>query len=176
MSGREAMARNTTLPAAAAYGRRSADAGDPGPSGKVWAVRLPAHHGVVAERGMASGKGSSAADLATRRAEGAAETAATRAAVARGWFVYPAAPGANHVWSYDFVKAMTHDGRALRILVVIDEYTRECLALRVARRLGSLQVIETLADVMLVRGIPEHIRSDNGPEFIAEELRKWLGK
>ena len=79
---------------------------------------------------------------------------------------------ANHVWSYDFVKAMTHDGRALRILVVIDEYTRECLALRVARRLGSLQVIETLADVMLVRGIPEHIRSDNGPEFIAEELRK----
>jgi transposase InsO family protein len=67
---------------------------------------------------------------------------------------------ANHVWSYDFVKAMTHDGRALRILVVIDEYTRECLALRVARRLGSLQVIETLADVMLVRGIPEHIRSD----------------
>jgi transposase InsO family protein len=80
------------------------------------------------------------------------------------------------VWSYDFVKAMTNDGRALRILVVIDEYTRECLALRVARRLGSLHVIETLADVMLVRGIPEHIRSDNGPEFIAEELRKWLGK
>jgi putative transposase len=64
---------------------------------------------------------------------------------------------ANHVWSYDFVKAMTHDGRALRVLVVIDEYTRECLALRVARRLGSLQVIDTLADVMLVRGIPEHI-------------------
>ena len=57
--------------------------------------------------------------------------------------------------------AMTHDGRALRVLVVIDEYTRECLALRVARRLGSLQVIETLADVMLVRGVPEHIRSDN---------------
>ncbi|HEX8815103.1 MAG TPA: IS3 family transposase [Terriglobales bacterium] len=83
---------------------------------------------------------------------------------------------ANHVWSYDFVKGMTHDGRALRILVVLDEYTRECLALRVARRFGSLQVIETLADVMLVRGIPEHIRSDNGPEFIAEELRKWLGK
>ncbi len=83
---------------------------------------------------------------------------------------------ANHVWSYDFVKGMTHDGRALRVLVVIDEYTRECLVLRVARRLGSLQVIETLADVMLLRGIPEHIRSDNGPEFIAKELRKWLGK
>jgi transposase InsO family protein len=83
---------------------------------------------------------------------------------------------ANHVWSYDFVKAMTHDGRALRILVLIDEYTRECLALRVERRLGSMQVIETLADVMLLRGIPEHIRSDNGSEFIAQELRKWLGK
>jgi hypothetical protein len=65
---------------------------------------------------------------------------------------------------------------ALRVLVVIDEYTRERLALRVARRLGSLQVIDTLADVMLARGIPEHIRSDNGPEFIAQELRKWLNK
>ena len=81
---------------------------------------------------------------------------------------------AKHVWSYDFVKAMTHDGRALRILVVIDEFTRECLALRVARRLGSLQVIEVLADVMLERGIPEYIRSDNGPEFIAKKLREWL--
>ena len=81
---------------------------------------------------------------------------------------------ANHVWSYDFVSAMTHDGRTLRLLVLIDEYTRECLAIRVARRLGSNEVIETLADVMLWRGIPEHIRSDNGPEFVAKELRKWL--
>jgi putative transposase len=83
---------------------------------------------------------------------------------------------ANHVWAYDFVKAMTHDGRALRLLVLIDEYTRECLAIRVARRLGSAEVIEVLAEVMLGRGIPENIRSDNGPEFIAQELRKWLGK
>jgi len=83
---------------------------------------------------------------------------------------------ANHVWSYDFVGAMTHDGRTLRLLVLIDEYTRECLAIRVARRLGSYEVIETLADVMVWRGIPEHIRSDNGPEFVAKELRKWLGK
>ena len=63
----------------------------------------------------------------------------------------------------------------LRLLVLIDEYTRECLAIRVARRLGSYEVIETLADVMVWRGIPEHIRSDNGPEFVAKELRKWLG-
>ena len=83
---------------------------------------------------------------------------------------------ANHVWSYDFVSARTHDGRTLRLLVLIDEYTRECLAIRVARRLGSYEVIETLADVMVWRGIPEHIRSDNGPEFVAQELRNWLGK
>ena len=83
---------------------------------------------------------------------------------------------ANHVWSYDFVSAMTHDGRTLRILTLIDEYTRECLALRVERRLNSLEVIDTLADVMLERGIPEHIRSDNGPEFIARELQNWLAR
>jgi len=83
---------------------------------------------------------------------------------------------ANQVWSYDFVSAMTHDGRTLRILTLIDEYTRECLALRVERRLNSLEVIDTLADVMLVRGIPEHIRSDNGPEFIARELQTWLAR
>jgi transposase InsO family protein len=71
---------------------------------------------------------------------------------------------------------MTHDGRALRLLVLIDEYTRECLAIRVARRLGSAEVIEVLAEVMLQRGIPGNIRSDNGPEFIAQELRKWLAK
>jgi transposase InsO family protein len=81
---------------------------------------------------------------------------------------------ANHIWSYDFVSATTHDGRTLRLLTVIDEYTRECLAIQVARRLGHREVLETLADVMLWRGIPEHIRSDNGPEFIARELRAWL--
>jgi len=82
----------------------------------------------------------------------------------------------NHVWSYDFVSARTHDGRTLRLLTLIDEYTRECLAIRVERRMGSQEVIETLSDEMLWRGIPEHIRSDNGPEFVAQELRQWLGK
>ena len=82
----------------------------------------------------------------------------------------------NHVWSYDFVRGMTHDGRTLRMLTLIDEYTRECLAIRVARRLGSFEVIEALADVMLFRGVPENIRSDNGPEFAAQELRQWLAK
>jgi transposase InsO family protein len=83
---------------------------------------------------------------------------------------------ANHVWSYDFVSAMTHDGRTLRMLTLIDEYTRECLAIRVARRLGRYEVIEALADVMLLRGVPDYMRSDNGPEFVAKEVRSWLAK
>jgi len=81
---------------------------------------------------------------------------------------------ANHVWSYDFVTAWTHDGRVLRLLTLIDEHTRECLAILVARRIGAQEVIELLAEVMLVRGIPEYIRSDNGPEFTAKALREWL--
>ena len=80
----------------------------------------------------------------------------------------------NQVWSYDFVSDRTEEGRKLRILTLLDEYTRECLALPVRRRMGCRQVIETLSEVMLWRGIPEHIRSDNGPEFIARELRQWL--
>ena len=80
----------------------------------------------------------------------------------------------NHVWSYDFVSARTHDGRSLRLLTLIDEFTRECLAIEVRRRLGSQEVIETLAELMLLRGVPEHIRSDNGPEFTAKALREWL--
>ena len=80
---------------------------------------------------------------------------------------------ANHVWSYDFVSAMTHDGRSIRLLTLIDEYTRECLAIRVGRRLGSSEVIEALADGMLWRGVPENIRSDNGPEFVSKVLDQW---
>jgi putative transposase len=80
----------------------------------------------------------------------------------------------NHVWSYDFVEAQTHDGRKVRLMTLIDEFTRECLAIRVARRINSLGVLETMADVMLVRGIPEHIRSDNGPEMTAKIVRQWL--
>jgi putative transposase len=80
----------------------------------------------------------------------------------------------NHVWSYDFVSAYTHDGRTVRMLNVIDEYSRKCLAIRPRRRLNSRHVIEVVADAMLEHGIPEHIRSDNGPEFVAKPLRKWL--
>ena len=78
------------------------------------------------------------------------------------------------MWSYDFVKAMTHDGRSLRLLVLIDEYTRECLAIRVARRLGSREVIETLGDVMLWRGIPEYMRTKPNLRNRLTPFRTWF--
>jgi transposase InsO family protein len=81
---------------------------------------------------------------------------------------------ANHVWSYDFVSAKTHDGRTARMLNLIDERRRECLLIRAERRWSSAKVIEALADVMVMKGVPEHIRSDNGPEFVARDLRQWL--
>jgi len=80
----------------------------------------------------------------------------------------------NHVWAYDFVEERTHDGRRFRMLCVIDEFTREALAIRVKRRLNSTDVLETLADLMIMRGLPAFVRSDNGPEFIAITLRKWI--
>lgn len=80
----------------------------------------------------------------------------------------------DHVWSYDFVADRTSDGRSLRMLNIIDEFTRECLAIRVDRRIEAINVIETLSDLFITRGMPEYIRSDNGPEFIAELLRTWL--
>lgn len=80
----------------------------------------------------------------------------------------------NEVWSYDFVADRTHDGRPYRILTLIDEYTRECLAMPVQRKLNSEDVLQTLADVMVERGVPSYIRSDNGPEMTARAVRDWL--
>ncbi len=80
----------------------------------------------------------------------------------------------NDVWSYDFVEDKTSDGRTYRMLNIIDEYTRECLLIHVARKITAYHVLEHLADLFIMRGTPEHIRSDNGPEFIAEVLRAWL--
>ncbi|MFC1989398.1 IS3 family transposase [Chloroflexota bacterium] len=81
-----------------------------------------------------------------------------------------------YVWSYDFVMAWTANGKAFRILVIIDEYARECLAMRVARHITSGDVLETLYELFLLRGVPEYIRSDNGPEFTAKVVRKWLNR
>jgi len=82
----------------------------------------------------------------------------------------------DHVWAYDFVQARTHDGRAFRMLTIIDEYSRESLAILVARRLRSDDVLHLLADLFADRGPPDHIRSDNDPEFTAKVVRAWLGR
>ena len=82
----------------------------------------------------------------------------------------------DHVWSYDFVTARTADGRAFKMLTILDEYTRECLAILVDRRITSEDVIDQLFNLFVLRGIPEHIRSDNGPEFTAKAVRGWLNR
>jgi putative transposase len=81
----------------------------------------------------------------------------------------------NHVWSYDFVEDRTHEGRKYRMLNLIDEFTHECLAIRVDRKLKSADVIDVLSDQFILRGVPEHIRSDNGPEFVAKAVQDWIG-
>jgi transposase InsO family protein len=86
----------------------------------------------------------------------------------------PKYPG--HVWAYDFVEERTHDGRKFRILTIIDEASRECLALVVSRQLRHEDVLAALADLFIERGPPAHIRSDNGSEFIATAVQTWLGQ
>jgi len=78
------------------------------------------------------------------------------------------------VWSYDFVFERTHDNKPLRILTIVDEYTRECLALKSGRKITSEDVIHTLSDLFIERGVPVYLRSDNGPEFTAKAVREWL--
>jgi transposase InsO family protein len=80
----------------------------------------------------------------------------------------------NHVWSYDFLEERTHDGRRFRMLNVIDEFTHECLAIRVSRKLKSIDVIDVLSDLFILRGVPSHVRSDNGPEFVARAVQEWI--
>ena len=82
----------------------------------------------------------------------------------------------DHVWSYDLMVVRTADGRAFRILNIIDEYTRECLAILVKRHIKSQDVIDQLFELFIFKGIPEHIRSDNGPEFAAKAVRRWLAR
>lgn len=80
----------------------------------------------------------------------------------------------HHVWAYDFVSDRPHEGRPVKILAVVDEYSRECLTLRVARQCRATDVIETLADLFVMHGAPAYLRSDNGPEFTAQVVRAWL--
>jgi putative transposase len=80
----------------------------------------------------------------------------------------------NHVWAYDFVEDRTRDGRKFRMLNVVDEFTRECLAIRVGRQLRAADVIDVLSDLFILRGVPGHVRSDNGPEFAATAVKGWI--
>jgi putative transposase len=80
----------------------------------------------------------------------------------------------NHVWSYDFVEDRTHKGRKYRMLNIIDEFTHECLAIRIDRKLKSVDVIDVLSDLFILRGVPERLRSDNGPEFVAKAVQDWI--
>ena len=80
----------------------------------------------------------------------------------------------NHVWSYDFVEDRTHDGRKYRMLNVVDEFTHECLAIRINRKLKAIDVIDVLSDLFILRGVSGHIRSDNGPEFVAKAAQEWI--
>jgi putative transposase len=82
----------------------------------------------------------------------------------------------DHVWSYDFMTDRTANGRAFKILNIIDEYTRECLAILIGRKIRNQNVIDLLFNLFIFRGMPEHIRSDNGPEFTAKAIRKWLAR
>ncbi|MFZ2099507.1 MAG: IS3 family transposase [Oricola sp.] len=86
----------------------------------------------------------------------------------------PERPG--HVWCYDFVQDQTQDGRAFRMLTVVDEFTRQCLAIVTARKLNSDDVLHCLTELFTIHGPPEHIRSDNGSEFTAKAVRRWLGR
>ena len=81
----------------------------------------------------------------------------------------------NHVWSYDFVSDRLHNGKRIRMLTVIDEYTRKCLAIRVGFSLKSDDVLDTLSTLFITEGVPEYIRSDNGSEFTAKTTREWIG-
>jgi transposase InsO family protein len=94
--------------------------------------------------------------------------------LADGSLVRRRAERPNHVWSYDFVFDRTADGRPVRLLAIVDEYTRECLSLDVARRLRSDDVLARLAQLFVERGPPTYLRSDNGPEFTATAVREWL--
>lgn len=97
-----------------------------------------------------------------------------RLGTSEGGIMRKAASRIDHVWTYDFVSDQTTDGRRLKILTVEDEYTRECLALEVGRTFTGADVVNVLRELFLIRGTPKHIRSDNGPEFIAMTVRSWL--
>jgi transposase InsO family protein len=155
-----------------AYPEGSAGVGTPCLRGD-WASAcdpaLPSHH-LTPPRRLGSEPQASRADLAAGRAEGATEAAeAEQIVVNRGILC-----ASLSLLSYDFVMARTHDGQAFRLLTLIDEYTRECLAIEVSRRLDAEAVLYRLTELFVSRRPPDYSRSDNGPEFTARAVREWL--
>ena len=115
------------------------------------------------------------ADLATGAFKSACKTAETaKALLGDGSCIRLRPTHRNHVWSHDFVMDRTADGRSFRMLTIVDEFTRECLAIDVSRKLTSEDVLERLSDLFVRKGVPDHIRSDNGSEFTAKRVREWL--
>jgi putative transposase len=98
-----------------------------------------------------------------------------RRRVARGWPRPTPPTAANHVWAYDFVYDRCANGQQLKCLTVVDEWTRQCLAIEVAGSIRSPQVIGVLARLVSIHGAPRHLRSDNGPEFVSRAILRWLG-
>ena len=82
----------------------------------------------------------------------------------------------NHVWAYDLVAVRTHEGKPVRLLTVMDEFSRECMAIRAARKIRSDDLLQLLTELFTLKGVPDHIRSDNGPEFTSKAVREWLRK
>ena len=139
-------------------------------------LRLSPHHGVSTSGGLGRQRQAGRADLAAGGAESSTEATEARPALAqctdRASVLRAEHP--NHVWSYDFVEDRTHDGRKYRMLNIIDEFTRECLAIRIDRKLKSTDVIDVLSDLFMLRGVPGYVRSDNGAEFVATAVQDWI--
>ena len=142
-------------------------------------VELATHYGRYGDHGHASlGRVESESKrevVETGGAESPVQTAETKELwLHDGSCVRLRAAHKDHVWSYDFVHERTHDGRAFRLLTLLDEYTRECLAIEVQRQMNHQDVLDRLAELFVDRGVPEYIRSDNGSEFTAQAVRDWL--
>ncbi len=175
MQGCRTAAIESAISAPVARSREAAVEADSGTGAFASEVRLSTNLGAASRRGLACEQETDLPALASGRPQGAKETAKTATVGQQRSGLHPASrERKDHVWALDFVHDRTIDGRPLKWLAVIDEFTRECLALDVARSIKSGDVIDTLVELFQVRGVPTHVRFDNGPEFIALAVQQWL--
>ena len=177
MQGDWSVAFEPALPAAGGRGGEAVGPGDAGIGGQASAVRLSPDLGEAAEARMAVNR---KRVYRLWRQEGLKvpqkQHKKRRLGHSGNSCVRRKAEHKDHVWTWDFIHDRTTDGRPLKWLAIMDEYTRECLALEVDRSMTAERVIDVLAELFRIRGVPKHIRSDNGPEFIAQAIRRWLGQ